>query len=84
MAKTATVAVSRIVVHPIYGKRYKRTKKYHVHDELDVQVGDEVKFVVSKPYSKLKKWKTIEVIGKKSTKGIKSTKSIKGKSVKFV
>ncbi len=62
MDKTATVAVERIVVHPLYKKRFKRTKKFHVHDDKGVKVGDEVKFVASKPYSKLKKWKITEVL----------------------
>jgi len=65
MAKTATVAVDRVVVHPFYGRRYRRTKKYHVHDTFKTKVGDEVKFVASKPYSKLKKWKITEVVSKK-------------------
>lgn len=65
MEKTATVVVNRIVVHPIYKKRFKRTKKYHVHDEIGVKVGDTVHFVASRPVSKLKKWKIIEVVGKK-------------------
>ena len=69
MAKTATVEVERVILHPVYGKRFKRAKKYLVHDEFGVGVGDEVKFVASKPYSKLKKWKIIkgtETKGKKS------------------
>lgn len=64
MAKTATVVVDRVVVHPIYRKRYRRIKKYHVHDTLGTKVGDEVKFVASKPYSKLKKWKITQVVSK--------------------
>jgi len=63
MAKTATVAVARIVVHPIYKKRFRRTRKYHVHDELGVKVGDEVAFASVRPVSKLKKWKIISLIG---------------------
>lgn len=65
MAKTATVAVERIVVHPIYKKRFRRVRKYHVHDEMGVKVGDAVKFVATKPISKLKKWKIIEVLSNK-------------------
>jgi small subunit ribosomal protein S17 len=65
MMKTATVVVSRDVQHPLYGKRMKRTKKYSVHDEIDVKVGDMVRFVGSRPYSKTKRWKLIEVIGEK-------------------
>ncbi len=66
MEKTAVVVVARVVTHPIYKKRYRRTKKYHVHDKLGVKVDDEVKFAASKPYSKLKKWKIIEVVDKNS------------------
>jgi small subunit ribosomal protein S17 len=62
MAKTATVEVERMVVHPLYLKRYKMVKKYHVHDELGAKVGKVVKFVATKPYSKLKKWKVVEVM----------------------
>ena len=72
MQKTATVAVARIVVHPLYKKRYKRIKKYHVHDELGTNVGEVVHFVAGKPESKLKKWKIIEVVTKQSKKGQQS------------
>lgn len=68
MQKTATVVVERIVVHPLYKKRYKRVKKYHVHDAFGVGVGQFVKFVASKPYSRTKKWKIIEIVDK-SDKG---------------
>jgi len=64
MAKTATVGVESIFSHRIYKKRLKRIKKYHVHDELETKVGDEVRFVASKPYSKLKRWKIIEIVKK--------------------
>jgi len=64
MAKTATVAVSR-VVDPLYKKRFKRIKKYHVHDDIGVKEGMMVKFVASAPISKLKKWKIVEVITNK-------------------
>ncbi len=62
MDKTATVEVTRVVVHPIYKKRFKRAKKYQVHNELKVKIGDAVRFVASRPYSKLKKWKIIEIV----------------------
>jgi len=64
MAKTATVGVEGIYSHRIYKKRLKRIKKYHVHDELETKVGDKVRFVASKPYSKLKRWKIIEIVKK--------------------
>ncbi len=62
MAKTATVEVEKIVIHPLYKKRFRRMTVYHVHDELGTKAGDVVKFAASKPYSKLKKWKIIEVV----------------------
>lgn len=63
MPKTATVVVERIVVHPLYGKRVRRRKKYHVQDESGARVGQVVKFVASKPFSKLKRWEIIEIVG---------------------
>lgn len=74
MAKTATVAVERIVKHPIYKKRFKRVKKYQVHDEIGVKFGQTVRFVASKPESKLKKWKIIEVVSTKTQRRIKDAK----------
>ncbi|MCX7928558.1 MAG: 30S ribosomal protein S17 [Patescibacteria group bacterium] len=55
--KTAVVAVTRLVAHKIYKKRVKKTKRYQVHDDVGVKVGQEVNFVASKPFSKTKKWK---------------------------
>lgn len=63
-AKTAKIAVERVIVHPLYKKRFRRDTKYLVHDEFGVKVNDMVKFVASKPYSKLKKWKITEVLKK--------------------
>ena len=68
MQNTATVEVVRTVVHPMYKKRYRKVKKYHVHDETEVKVGQSVKFVACKPYSKIKKWKIVEVVGNKGGK----------------
>ena len=69
MQKTATVLVERMVIHPLYQKRYTKEKKYQVHDDLGVKVGQMVKFVASRPYSKNIKWKTVEVFEKgKNTK----------------
>ena len=61
MPKTATVKVERIIAHPIYKKRMKRSRLFHVHDEMSsVKVGDLVKFAASKPHSKSKKWELVE------------------------
>ena len=62
--KTAKVSVERMVVHPKYKKRFKRTREYLVHDEIGVAIGDMVKFIDSRPYSKRKKWKISERIKK--------------------
>ncbi|MBI3397458.1 30S ribosomal protein S17 [Candidatus Woesebacteria bacterium] len=62
LAKTATVEVERIVVHPIYRKRFKRVRKFPVHDEIGVTVGQIVEFVASRPYSSQKKWKITKVV----------------------
>jgi small subunit ribosomal protein S17 len=62
MEKTATVAVERIVAHPVYKKRVRRIKKYHVHDTFGTQPGQKVKFIACRPFSKLKRWKIISVV----------------------
>ena len=67
MAKTAVVLVERMVIHPMYLKRYKKFKKYLVHDESGVQVGQIVSFVTCKPVSKTKKWKILEIKKQNST-----------------
>lgn len=64
MAKTAIVLVERLKVHPIYKKRIKLTQKYHAHDEVGVKVGDQVKIVETRPISKTKKWRIVEVLKK--------------------
>src|SRR3989344_5202593 len=73
MMDTATVVIERVVVHPLYKKKVKRTRKLHVHDELGSQVGQKVKFVASKPYSKTKRWKLIEIVN--SAKGKPSSRA---------
>lgn len=59
MAKTITVEVERILAHPLYKKRFKRSKKYQVHSEVEHKIGDAVKFVETSPISKTKRWKEI-------------------------
>lgn len=58
--KTAKISVERIVVHPLYKKRFKRSRNYLVHDEIGTKVGDVVQFRPSRPYSKLKKWRIVK------------------------
>lgn len=62
MAKTATVLVMHQSMNTLYQKAIKKTKKYHVHNELKAKMGDKVVFVECKPISKTKKWKIIKII----------------------
>ena len=65
MVKTITVAVERNVKHPIYGKFVKKTSKFHAHDEKDeCTIGDLVKIMETRPLSKTKRWRLVEVIEK--------------------
>lgn len=60
--KTVVVQVVKIKVHPLYKKRIKRLKKYHVHDEMGANPGDYIEFVSTKPWSRTKKWLVTRVI----------------------
>ena len=58
--KTIVVVVKRKYSHPFFGKVITSSKKYHVHDETNkFKVGDMVKIIESKPFSKMKKWEVI-------------------------
>ena len=58
--KTIIVLVKRRYAHPFFGKVMTSTKKYHVHDENNkFKIGDLVKIIESKPYSKKKRWEVI-------------------------
>jgi ribosomal protein S17 len=56
---TATVLVDSTLIHKLYRKRFTRSRKYHVHDEYGLKIGETVNFVASKPYSKIKKWRVV-------------------------
>ncbi len=63
--KTAVVSVDRRAPHPLYGKVLTQRKKYYAHDENnEVQVGDHVSIMETRPYSKKKRWR-IESIEKR-------------------
>ena len=65
MDKTITVAVERKVKHPIYGKFVKKTTKFHAHDEKqECAIGDVVKIMETRPLSKTKRWRLVEVVEK--------------------
>ena len=65
MDKTITVSVERKLQHPMYGKFVKQTKKFHAHDDKnECGIGDKVKIMETRPLSKLKRWRLIEIIEK--------------------
>ena len=63
MDKTIVVAVQDNVKHPLYGKIIKRTLKLHAHDEENTcNVGDKVEVMETRPLSKTKRWRLVEII----------------------
>jgi small subunit ribosomal protein S17 len=65
MTKTITVAVERKVKHPNYVKFVKKTTRFHAHDEKnECAVGDVVKIMETRPLSKTKRWRLVEVVEK--------------------
>jgi small subunit ribosomal protein S17 len=63
MNKTAVVAVIERVRHPRYAKTVQRTKRLYAHDEAnDLRVGDRVRVQETRPLSKLKRWRVVEVL----------------------
>ena len=65
MDKTIIVAAERKVKHPIYGKFVKKTTKFHAHDEKnECSIGDVVKIMETRPLSKTKRWRLVEVVEK--------------------
>lgn len=65
MDKTIVVAIETSVKHPLYGKIVKRTTKLKAHDEENqCQVGDKVKVMETRPLSKEKRWRLVEIVEK--------------------
>lgn len=65
MDKTITVTVVRRLKHPKYGKFVKKSKKFHAHDEHNAaQPGDVVKIMETRPLSKTKRWRLVEILEK--------------------
>ena len=65
MDKTITVLIERKLKHPIYGKFVKKSKKFFVHDEKnECNEGDTVKITETRPLSKNKSWRLVEIIEK--------------------
>ncbi|MBP9102933.1 MAG: 30S ribosomal protein S17 [Chitinophagaceae bacterium] len=65
MTKTITVEVERKVKHPIYGKFVKKSTRFHAHDDKDeCSIGDVVRIMETRPLSKTKRWRLVEVVEK--------------------
>src|SRR5579863_8934531 len=73
--KTIVVVVESLKKHRIYKRTYKQTKRFHAHDEQNVcQIGDLVRIEESRPLSKLKRWRLIEIV--KPGSGIRSVEDV--------
>lgn len=65
MDKTVVVAIERRVAHHLYGKQMTRTSKYYAHDgENTAREGDVVRIMETRPLSKLKRWRVVEIVEK--------------------
>ena len=63
MDKSITVAIKWKEKHPIYGKFVNKTKKYHAHDEKnECNIGDTVRIMETRPLSKTKRWRLVQII----------------------
>src|SRR4051812_35654347 len=62
MQKTVVIAVDRLVRHRLYKKIMRRTSKFMAHDELACNIGDVVRIVETRPLSKRKRWRVVEVV----------------------
>lgn len=62
MAKTVVVAVTRRVTHGLYGKQSLRTRKFYAHNESGAKTGDTVRIEETRPLSKLKRWRVVEIV----------------------
>lgn len=65
MEKSVVIKVEYLVSHPLYKKRIKKSSKFMAHDEKNVcSIGDKVKIAETRPLSKRKRWRVIEIIEK--------------------
>ena len=63
MDKTVVVAVERIVAHPLYGRRMKKTTRFMAHNaDNQARVGDKVRLMETRPLSKRKRWRVVEIL----------------------
>lgn len=64
MQKTVVVRVDRLVLHPRYRRYVRRTSRFMAHDELGATIGDKVRIVETRPLSKRKRWRVLEIVQK--------------------
>lgn len=65
MQKSIIVAIERRVAHPLYKKYFKQTTKFYAHDEKnEAGIGDTVKIMETRPLSKTKRWRLVEIVAK--------------------
>ncbi|MDD6155186.1 MAG: 30S ribosomal protein S17 [Eubacteriales bacterium] len=65
MDKTVVVTFNDFVRHSLYGKAVKRTKRIHAHDENnECRIGDKVRVMETRPLSKTKRWRVVEIVEK--------------------
>ena len=63
MEKTVVVSIERRVQHPVYGKMVRRTKRFKAHDERnEAKTGDTVRIMETRPMSKDKRWRVVEIV----------------------
>lgn len=63
MQKTVVVAVETLIRHPLYQRTIRRTKKFKAHDEENTcRIGDTVKLMETRPLSKEKRWRVVEIL----------------------
>lgn len=60
--KTVVVRLTRQFAHPLYGKQITRTKRVKAHDELGARAGDTVRLMETRPISKTKHWRVVEIV----------------------
>ena len=67
MDKTVVVQAERRIQHPVYGKFLRRSKKYYAHDEQnEAKKGDQVRIAETRPLSKTKRWRLVEIVARAS------------------
>ncbi len=79
MKKTVSVIVERQIRHPLYKKIVREKKKFLAHDEYEkCKIGDTVKIVQTRPMSKLKRWRVLEIVSLSPNETVKEAKEKKG------